>query len=156
MLVLNICGKIRLEHPLFDEHFQMHCSKRHRAKFNVRRYWHSKCETFCTHSTQKLSALFSLCYVCFVQVTLRIHASSELVWLSPVIPSFSTGAGAGLFGSLGVSWNTALPQQLSSSIDTAPQVPSTEDVATPTGSTHNEDDLGKFCLMCSKLVLGCS
>ena len=75
-----------------------------------------------------------------------------------VIPSF--GGGVGQFGSLGVSWNTALPQHLSSSssssVDSAPnQVPVTtapaasEDVATPSGSSHHEDDLGK-------LVQGCA
>lgn len=67
-----------------------------------------------------------------------------------MIPSFASGAGQ--FGSLGVSWNTALPQQLSSSIDAAPQAPSTEDVITPTSSTHNEDDLGEFD---RSAMLGC-
>lgn len=59
-----------------------------------------------------------------------------------VIPSF--GSGVGQFGSLGVSWNTAVPQQLASSIDSAPQAPPTKAVATPTDSTHHEDDLGKW------------
>ena len=66
------------------------------------------------------------------------------------MPSFVGGAGQ--FGSLGVSWNTALPQHLSPSPSpstaatdsTHNQAPAVnEDVATPTGSSHHEDDLGK-------------
>lgn len=66
-----------------------------------------------------------------------------------VIPSF--GGGVGQFGSLGVSWNAGLPQHLSSSpssssaTDSTPNQTTTasEDVATPTGSSHHEDDLGE-------------
>ena len=75
-----------------------------------------------------------------------------------VIPSF--GGGAGQFGSLGVSWNTALPQHLSSSSSSAAE-PShnqittiSEDVTTP---THHEDDLGKLVKSCtlSKVFFFC-
>jgi hypothetical protein len=68
-----------------------------------------------------------------------------------VIPSF--GGGAGQFGSLGVSWNTALPQHLSSSpsslsttdsAQTTTTLAASEDVATSSGSSHHEDDLGKY------------
>ena len=73
----------------------------------------------------------------------------NIMWQYPphsltVIPSF--GSGLGQFGSLGVSWNAALPQQPSTSIDSAPTQPTAtidEGVATPTDSTHHEDDLGK-------------
>ncbi len=75
-----------------------------------------------------------------------------LIFCCLVIPSF--GGGAGQFGSLGVSWNTALPQHLSSSpssLSTTDSAQATttpaasEDVATSSGSSHHEDDLGKRC-----------
>lgn len=67
-----------------------------------------------------------------------------------VIPSL--GSGVSPFGSLGVSWNTALPQQLSSSLEPTPQAPSTEDVATPTSSTDHEDELGNFFFYLTNFV----
>lgn len=73
----------------------------------------------------------------------------------------SFGGGVGQFGSLGVSWNTALPQHLSSAsspsmiMDSDPTqtttTPPSEDVATPTGSSHHEDDLGKLVRRYSKI-----
>ena len=80
-----------------------------------------------------------------------------------VIPSFVGGAGQ--FGSLGVSWNAALPQHLSpspspstaatDSTQTTTAPAANEDVATPTGSSHHEDDLGKryiFIGLCARYM----
>lgn len=76
-----------------------------------------------------------------------------------VIPSFVGGAGQ--FGSLGVSWNAALPQHLSPSTAATDSTQTTtapaanEDVATPTGSSHHEDDLGKryiFIGLCARYM----